>query len=264
MKIVNFKGGLGNQISIYLFCLYLKRHCPNERICGAYWSKTLREHTDFQLEKVFDITLPPRSLLTDFISKAAYWMETRGLVSTEEGSHSVFFNGVWLDKMYWDELPPASALRFRPVSLSARNEEYKRQIAAAQSVSVHIRRGDYQQGRNKECFGAFCTLDYYRAAIAEMSRSGEPLRFFVFSDDVEWVRKNLPIDNAVYVTGNEGNDSWLDLFLMSLCRHNIIANSTFSFWAAMLNANPSKRVFYPRRWYIWDNPDIFPADWKAL
>lgn len=78
------------------------------------------------------------------------------------------------------------------------------------------------------------------------------------------MKANLCIPNAVYVDCHHGNDSWKDMFLMSKCRHNIIANSTFSFWAAMLNTNPNKVVVYPQRWYYWSTPDIFPETWLPI
>ena len=75
------------------------------------------------------------------------------------------------------------------------------------------------------------------------------------------VQKNMAVPNAIFVDCHHGNESWKDLFLMSCCHHNIIANSTFSFWAAMLNPRPDKMVIYPQRWFYWKTPDIFPDSW---
>lgn len=265
MRIVNFKGGLGNQMSIYLFALWLGRRHPGERIYGSYWSGTLREHTSFQLDRVFHLTLPPRSWLTDQLSRMAYLMERLGIVSTEETRRSLFYNGTWLDKRYWKGIDIGQTFTFDCSQLSERNLEYQRQIVGSNSVAVHVRRGDYQSPQYKAWFGDFCTPDYYRRAIDAMrERGGGGLKFFVFSDDLAWARSNLGLEDAVCVEGNDGDDSWADMYLMSLCHHNIIANSTFSFWAAMLNSHSDKLVTYPRRWFVWPNPDIFPESWMPL
>lgn len=89
--------------------------------------------------------------------------------------------------------------------------------------------------------------------------------FFLFSDDPAWVKENISVENAVVVNWNQGADSWQDMYLMSLCRHHIIANSSFSWWGAWLNPREDKLVIAPYRWYN-DRiaPDILPEGWIAL
>lgn len=252
-------------MAIYLFALWLGQRFPGERIYGSYWSRSLGEHSKFQLDQVFHVDLPPRSWLTDQLSRAAYALEKLGIVSTEETPRSLFYNGIWLDKRYWKGTNISQTFVFDDSLLPERNQKYKQMIEESNSVALHVRRGDYQSPLYKASFGDFCTIDYYRSAISAVrEKGGAALRFFVFSDDMEWARSNLGLDNAVYVEGNTGDDSWADMYLMSLCHHNIIANSTFSFWSAMLNAHADKLVAYPRRWYVWPNPDIFPSSWMPL
>lgn len=117
---------------------------------------------------------------------------------------------------------------------------------------------------NYESFGKYCSEDYYKAAIDKEQCVNPNARFFVFSDDIDWAKENLKISNAVFVSGNDGDKSWIDMYLMSLCGNNIIANSTFSYWAARLNIHNSQRVYYPRQWFRWENPDIFPDSWIAV
>lgn len=264
MKIINFKGGLGNQMFIYLFYLYIKKHYPKEHIYGAFWSGSLRQHSDFMINKIFDITLPKNTFLTDFISKTAFWMEKHHIVSTEENKYSIFFNGFWLDKKYWEGINLNDIFIFKNTKLSEKNYYYKHLINNSNSISVHVRRRDYQEGDNKNNFGDYCTSVYYQSTMSLIQKTNNNAKFFIFSDDIKWAKDNIRAKDAVYIDGNNGNDSWIDMYLMSLCHHNIIANSTFSYWAAILNNHSDKKVFYPKKWYIWDNPDIFPSSWTAI
>ncbi len=114
-------------------------------------------------------------------------------------------------------------------------------------VSIHIRRGDYLDPANAGMFGGICTPEYYKAAEAYIrERVGSP-HFYLFSDDTEYLRENYSGREYTIVDWNKGEDSFYDMELMSLCRHNICANSTFSFWGARLNRNPDKLVIRPAR-----------------
>ncbi len=133
------------------------------------------------------------------------------------------------------------------------------------AVSLHIRRGDYLS------FGIFNLLDmeYYKEAIYEIcQRTSKPITCFVFSNDISWARDNLNIEcDTVYVDINGADKGHLDLHLMSLCSHNVIANSTFSWWGAWLNQNPNKLVITPKKWFnqnSLEHDDICPPSWQRL
>ena len=264
MKIVNFQGGLGNQMFIYTFSQYLARQYPRQKIYGAYWSGSLYQHTCFQLNRIFDLTLPPHHFITDCISKFARLLERTHIVSDEETDRSIFYNGYWLDKKYWKDINVHELFRFRKPELSAEAQEYLNKINSSNVVSVHIRRGDYLSKDNLNKFGIFCTEHYYQLAIERIRKELPDACFFIFSDDIAWVQKSMNIPNACFIDCHHGDESWKDLFLMSCCKHNIIANSTFSFWAAMLNPNTDKIVCYPQRWFYWKTPDIFPDSWISI
>lgn len=265
MKIVNFQGGLGNQMFIYTFYLYLRKRFPNERIYGSYWSKSLREHTKFMLGKIFDISLPPHNVITDCVSGAASLMEKLHVVSREENEHSVFFNGFWLDKKYFEGTNLDDVFKFRNTELSEKNAKVRDEILNSNSVAMHVRNGDYLSERYWKDFGVFCSSIYYHRAYVQVKEQMPDAKIFVFSDNQKTTKSKLHLpEDTIYVDGNSGDDSWIDMYLMSLCKHNIIANSTFSWWAATLNANSGKHVFYPKRWYSWENPDIFPSDWTSV
>ncbi len=126
-----------------------------------------------------------------------------------------------------------------------KNRDYLARIDSCDSVSIHVRRGDYLSA---EYASSFLSLgeDYYRRAVTLMMERYDRPRFFIFSDDKAYIEKAFDyIEDKVIVTGNSGQDSFRDMQLMSRCKSNIIANSTFSVWAALLNKNDGKTVAYP-------------------
>ena len=143
-----------------------------------------------------------------------------------------------------------------------KDREIVRQIKDTVSVSVHVRRGDYLK---ESQYGVIRGFNYYNRAIQLMQKLCPNAVFYVFSDDIEWVRIQMQGYNAVFIDWNKGDDSFKDLLLMSLCRHNIIANSTFSWWGAYLNRNSKKMVVCPDHWMV-DEPTVgrVPVDWILI
>ena len=102
----------------------------------------------------------------------------------------------------------------------------------------------------------------YLNAIAEMNKRISQPSYYVFSDDIAWVKENLPLPKAFFIDWNKGTESWQDMMLMSRCRHHIICNSTFSWWGAWLNPRENKTVIMPERWFRHcETPDICPDKW---
>ena len=136
------------------------------------------------------------------------------------------------------------------------NQRLLAQIDSENSVSVHIRRGDYLSA---EYEGKFKLLggDYYSSAIEYIREKVSDPHFYVFSDDIECAREILKgVDNTVFVTNNTGRNSFRDMQLMSRCKHNIIANSTFSQWAGILNANEDRMVIYPKDYMAGEDTEV--------
>jgi hypothetical protein len=134
------------------------------------------------------------------------------------------------------------------------------------SISVHIRRGDYTSAAAADVH-PLLTQTYYLKAIELIARKIPSPVFYVFSDDQEWTRQHLPVNNAVYVSGVLSRTHLEDFYLMSQCRHNIIANSSFSWWSAWLNDNPSKTVIAPKEWFTkgWQEiDDRIPNSWLKM
>ena len=151
--------------------------------------------------------------------------------------------------------------------LENKNAELAKQINQVNAVSLHVRRGDYVNNPKTTATHGLCSLDYYQASIRYVAERVQQPHFFIFSDDIDWVQSNLKIDfPCVYVQHNRGAESYNDMRLMSLCRHHIIANSSFSWWGAWLNPRSEKIVIAPRKWFAnqTDVQDLFPAGWVTL
>lgn len=142
-------------------------------------------------------------------------------------------------------------------------------IRSSDSVSIHVRRGDFVAFKNVAEMMGETDLSYYNRAVAYVAgHVGNP-KLFVFSDDIDWCKDNLKLPfPSVYVPASaEGPKAAFHLQLMSLCKYNIIANSTFSWWGAWLNRNPEKIVIAPKRWYADgrdDTNEIMPTDWIKI
>ena len=179
----------------------------------------------------------------------------------------VYLDGYWQNQRYFEAIAPQlrQELTF-PAFAAGPNLEASQRIAAAGSraISVHIRRGDYLQFADH----GLCSVTYYEQALALMMANVPDQQFFVFSDDLAWVKSNIPLPlGAIFIDWNQGVSSYHDLHLMSQCRHHIIANSSFSWWGAWLNNHPNKLVISPRNWM--GNPAVsadrvVPESWHKL
>lgn len=158
--------------------------------------------------------------------------------------------GCFQSEKYFADIRPQvrSVYQFRKLILTDRMRSYEKQIAECCAVSVHIRRGDYLDPKYSPLYAGICDEAYYENAIAQMKKLVPGARFFFFSNDTEWVKEHYSGPDYVTVEGNDEDSGCADLYLMSRCQHNIIANSSFSWWGAWLNDNPDKKVIGPRRW----------------
>lgn len=136
-------------------------------------------------------------------------------------------------------------------------KDYLPKISSTNSVSIHVRRGDYV---NNSRYEGICTEEYYDNAIEYIKKHVDNPIFFIFSDDIEYVKNKYHGENYVIVEGFDNSKSHYDMFLMSKCKHNIIANSSFSWWGAWLNINSSKIVVCPERWSRAKSYKYTPCD----
>ncbi len=166
-----------------------------------------------------------------------------------------------------DELLHALALPAE--ELGEANLALAAQMAAAPTIAVHIRRGDYMETEAIRVHG-LCSADYYARAEAHIRQAAgltEPPHLYLFSDDPAWVRENYRTDSPFTVVDlNDADHGHCDIHLMSCCHHAITANSTFSWWGAWLNNHPGKIVVAPGMWFAdgRDTPGLIPATWQRL
>lgn len=249
--------------------------------------KTYPLHNGFELENIFNLSLKKASPFTLKLYdpavrtwhirklrqilklKKAYEIEKDPFLFDEEklkANGSKLYFGYWQNQRYFIDIEEEikSSFQFKN-ELSEKNETYLHSIRQSNSISVHIRRGDYI---GHESLGGLCSLEYYQNAIAIIQAKIESASFFIFSDDMEWCKNNLLLPaNTTFVEGNKGQNSYVDMQLMSNCKHNVIANSSFSWWGAWLNQNLEKIVIAPGKWINDDNyndSDIIPKAWLKI
>lgn len=181
---------------------------------------------------------------------------------------NVYLEGYWQSENYFLDFEETIRESFRfPPLIDLLNQGLAEAMVSKSSVSVHIRRGDYVSQTINQSIYYQCTLDYYRAAMAHINAHVANPSYYVFSDDIEWA-KTVFADDAIqaFIGHNQGEKSYIDMQLMSLCKHNIIANSTFSWWGAWLNENRAKIVISPREWFIngRSSKDLIPENWIKI
>lgn len=193
-----------------------------------------------------------------------YWPGLR-----DAAAGGAYLQGYWQSERYFahHEATLRKDLRFRtpPQGLTA---QYAARIGACQAVSLHVRRGDYVSNARTQAIHGSLPLQYYERALRHVLQRVPQATIFAFSDDPQWVADNLrPLHpDLTIVNFNRGADSYNDLRLMALCRHHIIANSSFSWWGAWLDERPDKIVVAPERWFVDgpDSGDLVPPSWIRL
>lgn len=272
-------GGLGNQMFIYAMHLAMKHRFPNTRIDLSDMMH-YHVHNGYELHRIFPHLPQDEFCVWRPLKKVMEALCFRIILERHQNMETleayrcrylwpwVYFKGFYQDERYFREIEDEvrEAFRFDTGMLNADSGAWLQKIEECpHSVSVHIRRGDYLQAGTWQMLGQVCTVDYFQRAVDTLIEDYGDAEFFIFSDDMDWVREHLSIPRAHYVDCNRGNDSWQDMMLMSRCCHNIISNSTFSWWGAWLNAHQDKRVLCPNHWCAGDeNPRIIPAAWEKI
>ena len=255
MIVVRLMGGLGNQMFQYAYGRAVSLRDKTELALDISWFRKQSKNIPRRYE--LDIFRSPQSLV-DLNMFSKCWNKLTG---------DKYLNGYWQSEKYFKDIEDVVRSDFEfPLLDDERNEDASLLMQDTDSVSVHVRRTDYVSLPNvSACLGDICTREYYQKALRLMSDKVPDAEFFFFSDDIQWVKKNLGDGlRCHYVDWNNGLDSFRDMQLMSLCKHHIIANSSFSWWGAWLNKNPGKLVVAPGKWFNlanMDAKDIVPDDW---
>ncbi|MEI8232356.1 MAG: alpha-1,2-fucosyltransferase [bacterium] len=182
---------------------------------------------------------------------------------------SQYLRGFWQSEKYFvdyrDQILHDFTFKHK---VSQKTGQLLLQIKSSDSVAVHIRRGDYVTSKAANSYHGTCSPTYYLSASKVMGKHVAHPTFYIFSDDPDWCRDNIKLNgNFIYVSHNHGQQSWEDMLLISRCQHQIIANSSFSWWGAWLNTNPDKIVIAPKKWVNdknLDTSDLLPGTWIKL
>jgi len=180
---------------------------------------------------------------------------------------NTYLCGYWQSELYFQDISEIVRREFQPaVPWSRRNLQLAAEISATNSVALHVRRGDYVNDKSVRDAHGICSLEYYRTCMGQIECAiGNP-HYYFFSDEPQWVRDNIKTSFPKTIVDHNGSrDAIFDIQLMSLCKHNILANSSFSWWGAWLNTNPDKKVFAPSRWFCRkEAKDLLPASWIVI
>lgn len=295
MIICNLQGGLGNQMFQYAMGRSISLDFNQEVKFSIDSFFQYQTHNGFELNRVFGIELPlasPRELKkvlgvfrsTPIMRRALAKNVLRVFrgpqyrADLESGydpglimslGADAYLHGYWQSEKYFSKY--ANRLRedfsFKNV-LDEKNAILMSLIRNCNAVSIHVRRGDYVSNPKASSTHGICSLDYYRNATQFIADKLQDVQFFVFTDDVQWVKENLISlhPNIFVIDHNPGLESYKDMQLMSACSHHIIANSSFSWWGAWLNPFKDKIVVAPKKWFATgrESHDLLPPAWKQV
>lgn len=180
-----------------------------------------------------------------------------------------YLEGFWLSEKYFKDIKDVLLKDFTPKATDEYYDKMLTEINSANAVSIHVRRGDYVTNPGVNKHHGVTGLDYYYQAMKLIEEKTKDPVYFIFSDDLDWVKSNLKTSRPVHYVQQTDPDrkSYQDMLLMSRCQHNITANSSFSWWGAWLNQNKNKIVCTPKKWYNDPNRDIsdyIPESWIKL
>lgn len=279
MVIVEVAGGLGNQLQQYALYRKFVRMGVEARLDVSWFDKTSKEDgvTERKLELAyFDrliyetcteeerVALIGRDGLAGKLRRkllpgSIKWFHENKIYHPEIFSfENMYLSGYFACEKYYRDIlyDLRDKIQF-PASDNPDNHRMAQEMSNCQSVSVHVRRGDYLNPENKKIFGDICTDVYYDKALEAIKNRVPDARFYIFSDDIAYVNEKYTGEEYTIVNVNHGDDSFYDMWLMSQCKHNICANSTFSFWGARLNNFEGKIMIRPT---IHKNSQIFVED----
>ncbi len=292
MIIARIHAGLGNQMFEYACAraLSLRFGCPLQLDISDCGSKTpyglgvfnvtgqfataetvklMRKRRNQLVRIVYLFTkIDIRRYSRYYFLESAHRPDPASLV-TDPVNKDYYIEGYWQSQNYFADAQNAIRRDFTlREPLSGQNAEIEAAMRTGNSVSLHIRRGDYfSVPKHRKTFGV--PLDEYaRRAMRFIAERVENPHFYVFSDELDWVREHVRFEHpATFVDHNNRATAYCDLVLMSRCKHHIIANSTFSWWGAWLGDHPGKIVTAPQPWFLNPAripPGIIPADWHEI
>lgn len=275
MKSIIVSGGLGNQMFLYALYLAMKMKGIKVRMDISLYN-FVKIHNGYELDRIFNCPakLVNRKGLHIFCLRVLLRLKPKFLLLVDNGKLNLrvfntqcgYLAGYWQSEKYFKNYITQVKHAFTFKNIDAKNERIAQEMQNCNSVSLHIRRGDYVGMKEYE---GICAEDYYIKAINFIKKEIENPFFYIFSNDMEWSQQfieNMSL-SCTFITHNIGINSYKDMYLMSKCRYNIVANSSFSWWGAWLNSYERKTVIAPKVWFnSSDNKyeDIVPKEWIRI
>lgn len=284
MIITRISGGLGNQMFQYAIAKAIaKKNLDTFKLDISFYPKqSLRKYelNQFTIEEniATDKECKKYRGKEDFIFKVKrklgiknkrpleYYHEKEITIFDKhlwDKKGDIYLDGFWQTEKYFKDIRDEILKDFTlKKDISDEAKKYLDDIKNSQSISLHVRRGDYVQNAHTHSVHGTCDLEYYQKAIKHIEQNIENPNFYIFSDDIAWCKENFEfLENKVFI--DDTKSAFDDLELMKNCKHNIIANSSFSWWGAWLNENEKKIVISPLKW-INHNPKNLswvPSNW---
>ena len=297
MIIIKLQGGLGNQLFQYGFVRALSLEYKREFAIDISWYKDKKKkyHPNHSITNFNIIEKRPSAIFLKYITLISrhnrlllkplnkiskfhmFWKLLPNYINENTfnildipQNNILYFDGYWQNIKYFQKFESIIRKEFTlKHKLIGENEKYLNKIVSSNSISIHIRRGVYISDPHLFNLYPHCSLTYYYNVISYIVKKIQHPIFFVFSNEIEWAKKYVKIDYPTVFIENSGPD-YEHLFLMSQCKHNIIADSTFSWWGAWLNNNPSKIIIAPKKWYNDSKQNriymhnIIPQSWVTI
>lgn len=283
MIVVRVIGGVGNQIFQYLFGQYLENKFKQIVYYDIIAFQTVNLERIFELKLLFpdiriyegdefkfsrNIKFKSKFLVFLYkLKKGKHYISECSIdtIKCLKKEETYYFDGYWQDIKMINEIYPNFKKNFNiNTSIPSGLKDIVNKIKSNYSISIHVRRGDYFTPKNIKIYGV-CSENYYNKAIEVCeNKHQQKLTFFIFSDDLDWVKKHLILpNNSVFVPNLNINNYWY-IYLMSICKENIISNSSFSWWGAYINEYSQKKVISPKQWTLNSNNSIVLSDWLKL
>ena len=273
MRLIKMTGGLGNQMFIYALYLSMKQQHIDVKIDLSDMVH-YHVHHGYEMHKVFglphvEITINQtlKKIVEFLFFKTILERKQHGRLEPYFGKQLyplIYYKGFYQNERYFANCKNVIREAFKFDMQKANNASLQIMNVMnndKHAVSLHVRRGDYLEPKTFKYSGCVCTTKYYQRAIDRMLEHDSETHFYVFSDGMDWVKDNLELpENTTFVDCNKGEDSWQDMMLMTHCKHNVICNSTFSWWGAWLNDNPNKIVICPNKWSVYEDASKFVPD----
>lgn len=294
MIVVKLKGGLGNQFFEYATARRASfvNHTDLKLDTSSYLPTSGRKYSlqhfkifgEIATKEAIDWLKPSerknlrwviRKILNLFrpYYKRHYIIERRKFLDSFDKNilkvgKNVYLEGYWHSEKYFKDIEPILLEELvLKNELSTKAADVAKMISSCNSVSIHVRRGDFVTDKsNNEKYDP-CSKEYYESAIKYIESAFLEPTFFIFSDEIDWVKQNMQSTHSIVYVSDSSIRDYEELVLMALCKHNIIANSSFSWWGAWLNRNPQKTVIAPKSWFNTpkrSTADLLPKSWIQL